>query len=311
MSLNFQSINLSEPTEEFKQSVCKNFNTSLEQLEKDVLSLREWLKSQTHLPQCASDTMLKAYLIACKNKMDRAKTKIENYYVARAELPEIFFDRDPTSQKITIDGEIIHIYTLPKLTPDGCRVNMVGFRTTEAKKFDTNAYSKRTLMAEDIKINKEAFVNGAYFVFDGRFMSMSHVMKVTPRMCYNLVHCAQNVLPVIIRGIIFINAPSYLEIILSFLRPFMKSKLFQRIHVHTKGPEVLEMYFPIALLPKDYGGEEDNSDLLNESWMKCLRDNKDWFLKEGQLKADIKVAPTEKKKEFEEMQGSFKALAID
>jgi len=313
MTLNFQSIKFCKTTEEFQQRVCANFNTNLNQLDQDVGTLKDWLKSQPHLPQCSSDTMLKSYLLACKNKMEKAKTKISNYYTVRAEMPEIFSERDPTCEKITEDGEIIHLYTLPKLTPDGCVVNMFSFTTTEAKKFNTTAFAKRSIMAEDVKMNMEPFVNGGYYVFDGRYLSMSHVLKVTPSFIGNMVHWGQNVLPIIIKGIIFINSPAYMEIILGILKPFMKSKLFQRIHVHTGGAEVLEKYFPRALLPRDYGGEEVSSEELNESWLRCLRENREWFLRDGQLKATVNKSKVslEKKEQFEELRGSFKTLCID
>lgn len=43
-----------------------------------------------------------------------------------------------------------------------------------------------------------------------------------------------------------------------------------QFHVHNEGPEVLEKYFPKAMLPRDYGGEEEVSEILNgnfvENW---------------------------------------------
>lgn len=38
---------------------------------------------------------------------------------------------------------------------------------------------------------------------------------------------------------------------------------FFQFHIHTEGCEVLEKYFPKAILPRDYGGKEDTSENLN------------------------------------------------
>jgi hypothetical protein len=44
-----------------------------------------------------------------------------------------------------------------------------------------------------------------------------------------------------------------------------------------------------------------------------MKENREWFLNEGQLKADVNKNKISRqgKEQFEEMQGSFKALCID
>lgn len=45
---------LEETTEELKRCVCERLNTTLEQVERDVDCLQDWLRTQPHLPQCSS-----------------------------------------------------------------------------------------------------------------------------------------------------------------------------------------------------------------------------------------------------------------
>lgn len=41
-------------TEDQQKQILNQFNTDHNQLNKDVLTIRDWLKLQTHLPQCTS-----------------------------------------------------------------------------------------------------------------------------------------------------------------------------------------------------------------------------------------------------------------
>uniref|UniRef100_A0A1B6JMR4 CRAL-TRIO domain-containing protein n=1 Tax=Homalodisca liturata TaxID=320908 RepID=A0A1B6JMR4_9HEMI len=309
---------LEQGSKEFQQSVCENFNTSVKQVEQDVETLRDWLKSQPHLPQSASDTMLKAYMIGCKNRMEQVKQRLDNYYTVRKVMPDIFEERDPLTHLMKECNEEIHWYTLPKLTPEGYRVTMGRIVTGDLTKYNLIQFTKRLLMMEDIKLNQEAFYNGNYFVFNADNYVLGHVLRLTPHIARELMYCVQDVLPMLIKGIIFINAPSYLDLLLNIMKPFMKGKLFQRIHVHTEGPEILEKYFPRALLPRDMGGEEETCDTLNKAWAKTMEDHRDWFLSEGLLTSDEKKRIPNKSPgklkgslDLQELQGSFKTLCID
>lgn len=83
------------------------------------------------------------------------------------------------------------MFFLPKLTPDGCRVTMVTFATGDVKKYNVPVFVKRALMQEDVKMNRDAFNTGRYFVLDGARFSVYHVTKLSPKMCMQMITCAQ------------------------------------------------------------------------------------------------------------------------
>lgn len=69
----------------------------------------------------------------------------------------------------------------------------------------------------------------------------------------------------------------YLLVILIFVM------LYVQFHVHNEGPEVLEKYFPKAMLPRDYGGEEEVSEILNGNFV----ENWSSFVKFGIISIDL------------------------
>lgn len=57
-----------------------------------------------HLP---GDTLLMGFIIASKNRMERAKERVENYYTVRLEMPHFFGTRDPEEEAIRQINELV------------------------------------------------------------------------------------------------------------------------------------------------------------------------------------------------------------
>lgn len=45
---------LEQSSEEFRHSVCQSLGTTLAEIQDQVKTLKDWIQSQPHLPQCAS-----------------------------------------------------------------------------------------------------------------------------------------------------------------------------------------------------------------------------------------------------------------
>lgn len=302
-------------SEHQKLRLCKFLNTTEQQLHQDVHCIREWLRQQQHLPQCTSDTMIAAFLIGCNNSMEKTKQHLENYYTVRSQMPEYYGDRDPLDNRIQLCSEALRLFPLPKLTPDGCRVTISSFRIADPNRYDVKAYTKRLLAVADIRFNSEVYYRGDYLILDGNSFTLSHALKLTPSFAKDIIYCAQDVLPLHVRGVICINSPHFLERTLNIIKPFLKSKIINRIHIYSEDHTALLNHFPQEMLPKDYGGEEDTCDNLNDAWKKRLENEREWFLNEGSTTADESKQPKQSKGDGEQqlfgVQGSFRKLNID
>lgn len=301
-------------SEQEKLRLCKLLNTSEQQLDENVHRVREWLKQQHHLPQCTSDTMIASFLIGCNNSVETTKQRLENYYTMRSQMPHYYSDRDPLDKRIQLCSEALRLFILPKLTPDGCRVTMSSFRIGDPNRYDVKAYTKRLLAVADIRYNNEVFYTGDYLVLDGSSYTLSHVLKLTPSFAKDVIYCTQDVLPLHIRGIICINSPSFMERTINIVKPFLKSKIFNRIHIYSQDHTALLNHFPQEMLPKDYGGQEDTSDNLNDAWRRRLENEREWLLNEGSTTVDESKRPKQSKSDSEQLfgiQGSFTKLDID
>lgn len=57
-----------------------------------------------------------------------------------------------------------------------------------------------------------------------------------------------------LKGVHFVNAPSFIDKFLFIMKPFMKKAMMDMLHIHTTGSNTLEKFIPIQALPKESGG---------------------------------------------------------
>lgn len=93
----------------------------------------------------------------------------------------------------------------------------------------------------------------------------------------------QEAILVKLKGLHFINAPSFIDKILLMMRPFMKKELMDILCVHQVGSTTLDKYIPMTALPSDAGGsckttkEYHGTFIQVQRPLKILDENK-WLL---------------------------------
>uniref|UniRef100_A0A1B6E704 CRAL-TRIO domain-containing protein n=1 Tax=Clastoptera arizonana TaxID=38151 RepID=A0A1B6E704_9HEMI len=278
-------------TEEQQKQILAELKTTHEQLNRDVIYLKRWLKLQPHLPQCTTDTNIAAFILGSKNNLELAKKKIDSYYTVRTTIPELFTKRDPQDNAFKESAESLLVAPLPKLTPDGCRVTMAGFRIPGPNKYDVITLVKRILSIADIRFQQEVFTNGDYLIIDGNRFSLAHALCLTPSLVRQVVFCSQEVYPLRIKGIIYFNVSYIVNAVVKFAKPFLRSKHFDRMTLYSEDHHVLLNHFPKEMLPRDYGGEETPLIELSSLWMKRLEAERGWLLGDGMQKVDEEKRP--------------------
>lgn len=69
-------------------------------VESDIQALRTWIEQQPHLNARTDDQFLLAFLRGCKFSLEKAKKKIDKYYMLRSKFPDMFTLRDLDNPKI-------------------------------------------------------------------------------------------------------------------------------------------------------------------------------------------------------------------
>lgn len=129
------------------------------------------------------------------------------------------------------------------------------------------------------------------------------------------------------------NVSPLIETIISWVKPFLKEKIRNRIFVHAN-TDTLYNYVPKDVLPEEYGGTAGKLQdmqgkkhfsglfffaftyrliLFLDAWVKKLEEYTPWFNEQDNIKADESKRPG-KPTNYDDlfgMEGSFKQLSID
>lgn len=276
-----------------------------------LYKFRLWLTQQTHLPQDISDQRLKFFISAAKFNFERAKKKLDTLYTVHNLVPEIYSNLDPLSDDIKLNCTCIQFIPFPLLTPEKCRVHISRLINFDGSKYDPWLDIQYRFMTIDVRIEEDIVTNNI-IIWDMAGVNMNHVIKYTPSILKKFDTCLA-AYGVRIKSIHLINAPQVIDIIMKMLKPILKPKLFNKVHVHTSGVEVLYKIIPKSIFPLEYGGDQPSMDTLSDMWYAKLVERRDWFLQETKRKADesLRTNSIINPNDLFGISGTFRKLQID
>lgn len=77
----------------------------------------------------------------------------------------------------------------------------------------------------------------------------------------------QEALPVRLKGLHFVNTPSWMDKVLALMRPFMKKELMDVMQLHNTTDSFVGKHIDRKFMPNEYGGEAGS---LKELQSKCF-----------------------------------------
>ena len=203
--------------------------------------------------------------------------------------------------------------TMPGITPQGRRVHIARIVTPEYEDFDTNYCGKVLFMLADVRLKLEkAGSAGAVYVLDGENYRLKHLLKLSPIFAKKIFMCTMDALPIKIKEIHIVNPPFVIDSLIAFIKPFMKEKIFNRLHFH-KDVTALHEYISRDFLPEEYGGTAGKLKLHWDKYLAACEDFKPWFKEQEKIKADESKRPGKATtyEDFFGLHGSFRSLAVD
>ncbi|XP_054270108.1 alpha-tocopherol transfer protein-like [Macrosteles quadrilineatus] len=307
-------IKYDQPPKDVLERHFQELGITESSLRRDVTTLRTWLEKQPHLPDNVADETLEKFLVHSKNSLERAKSKLDQYYCGRVTMADMFSDRDPLDPKIKSIAKVAMYCPCPKPTPEGDRVTIVKTFDHDLNKFDVLASIKIGLMLLDGHMAEENCCKHVV-IFDFEGNSMGHAAAFTIPVIKKALSIFLEVLPQRFAGFHVVNAPSYFVNVVNIAKSLLHTKLAQRVHVHGKGAASLLDHIPKDVLPPEYGGTYPAKlDELREMAYQSLVDRRDWFLEQNKIHANLDKRPNQKKSSNEidhQLHGSFRKIAID
>uniref|UniRef100_W8BTC1 Alpha-tocopherol transfer protein n=2 Tax=Ceratitis capitata TaxID=7213 RepID=W8BTC1_CERCA len=288
------------------------------ELEELVNVLEKWLKTQPHLPQAIEKPVLVRFIYSMFGDVEAAQRLIELNYALRNKHPHIFLQRDPTDQESQQLLQVADLLPLPGLTPDKNKLLLYRLIDYEADKFNFTASIKVFFMMADLRFvipDEAGMCDGEVPIFDMAGYSLRHVARTVFSSLRVYMKFVQEAHPVRLKAIHVLNCPSYLDKVLTVVKPFIKSEVFKLIHFHLPNADTPYKHFPRDMLPAEYGGKAGSVSELKEKWVKLLAEKRDYLMNPDAWKIDkskkVKAATTETNQGTEQVCESLRTLEFD
>ncbi|XP_017488112.1 PREDICTED: alpha-tocopherol transfer protein-like [Rhagoletis zephyria] len=247
-----------------------------------VNTLREWAEKQPFLRARTDDQFLMAFLRGSKFSLEKAKQKLENFYILRAAMPEMFRNRNLSEPKYEAIIKSGAAAALPEPASDGGPLVILLRPSAFNMELHTiNDVLKVGSMIVDILMqeNDRVFIAGYTFIIDLGNISKAVLMNFEPEFVRRLTLLVNKAAPTRMKGFHFINVLPIFEKLFGMVKSVISAKLKDRFYVHGNNLEELYKYVPKHVLPKEYGGDCDLQTLQAEWWQK-LNDYKKFFEEE-------------------------------
>lgn len=302
------------PTAEESRLVRKEINNSYASKRAEyVEQLKDWMQTQPHLPRNYDERVLPRFVIGTKYNLHRAQRKIDNYFTARAKVPEFFAQRDPSAPEIQQAWRAMTVLPLPRTRRDGARVSLHILNDVDACEHVPQHLYRMIFMISDIRMVEEAEISGDVFVFDAAHVGLSILLKHAGGLLKKALNLAQTAYPQRLKEIHIINAHPIVNRGINLFRSFMKEKMRNRFVVHSS-LESLHQYVPADVLPAEYGGSHRTVPALRDQWGKALESYALYFQQQEGVKACAPAGKSNKAQgapTVQSTQAAFRSLSID
>ncbi|XP_045475490.1 retinol-binding protein pinta-like [Harmonia axyridis] len=269
--------------EQYAQTIL---HETTESRENGLDELKKWAEENSNLHVRTEEKYIVPFLRGCKYDVKKTKEKLKNFYLMRRDVPEWFSNRNPNLPQIQ---ELVKMgtFVVLKNTYENKLVMVVRPTIPDPSIYDLDTIIKAGTMVLDIAVMEEelAQIYGVYAIIDLKNTGFRHVRQYTLTRIKNIVntwhnyHCRP-------KKLMFINAPTFIHVVLNIFKSFMTQKLKKRIEVSYEGNSALEKAIDISILPKDYGGEKETVAELGRQCSEKLTSYSEWFAEDEKYKAD-------------------------
>ncbi|CAG9791973.1 unnamed protein product [Diatraea saccharalis] len=294
-------------------SVQNEYDKNPQLTAEDVEEIRKWLKNQLHLPHSyITDLDIVLAHHRCGYDIEMTKRVIDLNYTLRTLFTFYSYRQPDKSLERACHTWLITPLNMPTLK--GYRAVYCHLLDPDVKNFVYSDVVRAFIMIMDLLLYEEGTWPGVAVVVDMNNVTISHTTGIDLNVAQEFFYFLQEAMFIQLKEFHFINAPSFVDKLLSMLKPIMTLKMLDMIKVHQVGSDSLYRYISKAALPKEMGGQNKNlATLRDEIWEK-VKANSQFFEEEAKKRVDESKRPGTPMtitSIFPSMECSFKKLCID
>ncbi|CAH2094177.1 unnamed protein product [Euphydryas editha] len=293
--------------------VEKEFEKNPDISPEDIRKLREWLKTQPHLPEeHITDLDLILVFFCCDKSAEVSKQVLDLHYTLKTHLTAFFQNRVLDKKLIQCMNSVL-ITPLPTFTVNGYKAMYCRLLDGDPKRYVFSDINRVFAMIFDLVQYEEGTWPGFVILIDMDLACIGHLGRVDLLLLRQVIYFLQECMLLKLKEVHFLNAPYFMDKVISLLRPFTKKTLLDIIKVHERESDSLYKYVQKSSLPKESGGCYKDNITLRDEMIRLLEDNKRYFEEESRKRVNDSLRQNGKTnvEDLFGTQGSFKKLDID
>ncbi|CAL1297571.1 unnamed protein product [Larinioides sclopetarius] len=264
---------------QFSVKKCeKELNEKPEKKTKAVQELRSLLKENPKTNGITfHEDLLVAYLRRNKYRMKDAQRQIQDSIhlhgtekYAFTGVPDEYLDL-PSSKYLVL---------LPKRCHEGCALILFRWAKWDPAELPYQQFRQVVVMLIGQALRDPMTqIHGFKAIHDWNGVPWKLMKYITPQVVHQFYNTTVNCFPARWKEIHMINQSYIMKILWNMIKPFLSEKIRNRVYFHNGSKELFH-YFPHCVLPSDYGGYLQVTDM--KDWTKRANKDQQEFTLQGQ-----------------------------